>query len=104
MSTTSVYVQGETQLPPTSPGDPPRPAGGVAKAPIKLLLLPLVSVRVRFFCEPFSSEVSISCNSVEFLQSSPAGLQIQMLWGFLFPVLDPWARGPEVGLRILIPV
>ena len=35
------------------------------------------------------SEVSIFPSLVELLQSSPAGLQSQILWGHFFLVLDP---------------
>lgn len=41
--------QGEPQLPPTSPGVSPRPAGGPAQASVTLLLLPCVMVRVILY-------------------------------------------------------
>ena len=34
----------------------------------------------------------------------PTGLQSQMLWGFLFPMPDPQAGDPVLGLRTLTPV
>ena len=47
------------------------------------------------------SEVLISSNSVELLQSSPAGLQSCMLWEVIFLVLSPWDELSDTGLRIL---
>lgn len=41
---------------------------------------------------------------VEFLQLRPAGFQSQMLWGLLFPKLEPQAGEPDLGLRTFTPV
>ena len=38
------------------------------------------------------------------LQLSLNGLQSQMLWGLIFPVLDPRAGEPDVALNTLTPV
>ena len=64
----------------------------------------------EILCEPlvvkslFPAILWSSCNPMRLLKSNSTGLQSQMLWVFFFPVLDPWARGPDVGLRILSPV
>ena len=124
---------------------------GLAQAPVRLLLLPLVLLGVWFCVHPFKSspwrrkwqptpvflpgkshgpgalqatvhgitksqtrlndfttlhsksDVSIFPSLVELLQSSPAGLQSQILWGLFFLVLDPWAVGADMGLRTLTP-
>ena len=58
----------------------------------------------EILCVTFKSEVSITPSPVGLLQLSPTDLQSRMLWGLVFTVLDPWAGGPDMGLRILIPV
>ena len=55
-------------------------------------------------CVPSKSGVSVSPRPVELLQSSPAGLQSQMLWALLLPLPGPEAGETNVGLRILTPV
>ena len=55
-------------------------------------------------CAPALSGVSVSPSPVELLQSSPSGLQSQMLWGLLLPMPDPSAGEPNVRLRALSPV
>ena len=55
-------------------------------------------------CAPFKSEVSISPSSLGLPKVSPAGLQRQVLWGFIFPVQDPWAQVPSMGLRSVPPL
>ena len=75
ISTTSVYDPGVGHshlLPPQETLQ--NQQVGLAQAPIKLLLLPLVLVCV-ILCVPFKSEVFISPKPVELLQSSPTGLQ-----------------------------
>ena len=67
---------------------------GLAQASIKLLLWPCEIV-----CVPFKSEVS---SPVRLPESSPIGLQRQMLWGIVFP--DPPAGESNMGLRTLTPV
>ena len=49
-------------------------------------------VRVKSFVSP--SPVGLS-------KLSPTDLQSQMFWGLVFPVQDPWAGEPNVGLRTL---
>ena len=69
----------------------------LAQAPVKWRLLPW------YFVFPVKSEVSVSLSPVKLWQLSSAGLQSQMLWGLIFLVLDPWAREPDRGLRVLSP-
>ena len=44
----------------------------------------------------------ISCIGRQFL--NPAGLQSQILWGLLLPLLDPQTGKPNMGLRMFSPV
>ena len=71
---------------------------GLTQAPFTLLLLPQDSEHVRFCVHPLRVE-SISPSPVALLKVSSAGFQSQILWGLVFLVLDPWARGPDLGLR-----
>ena len=52
-------------------------------------------------CVPSKSRVSVASSRAELLHSSPAGLQSQMLWGFLLRMPDPQAGDPDMGLRTL---
>ena len=91
MSDTSVYVPrlSRSRAPPPPLQETLQDQQvGLAQAPIKLLLLPLVLVCV-ILCVPFKSEVSVSPSPVELLQLSPIGFQSHMLWRLLFPGLDP---------------
>ena len=78
--------------PPTSPKDSPRPAGRSGPGTYQITAFALGRRACEILCAPFKSEVLISPNLVGLLQSSPAGLQGQMLWGLVFPVLDPRLR------------
>ena len=77
---------------------------GLAQAPMKSLLFPLGPSAHESFCVPSKIGVSVSHSPVEFLRSSPAGLQSQVLCGRLLPMPDPQAGEPLVGLRTLTPV
>ena len=77
---------------------------GLAQAPIKLLLLTWVPVRIRFCVHPFKSEVSFALSPMGLLKLSRSGLQSHMLWGFIFPVQDPWTGEFDMGLRTLTPM
>ena len=92
------------QWAPASAGDPPILAGKSGP----------VSYEVTAFspgswctwdpvCAP-KSGVSVSPSPMEFLQSNPAGLQSQILWGLLLPLPDPQAGEPDMGLRAFTPV
>ena len=69
----------------------------------KSLLLPWVPEHVRFCVGPLRVESLISHSPLALLKASPAGHQSQTLWGFVFPVQDPWAGDPNVGLGPLTP-
>ena len=58
-------------------------------------------VPTRNLCVPTKSGVSVSLSPVELLQSSPYGLQSQMLLGLLLPIPDLKTGEPNMGLRIL---
>ena len=68
------------------------------------LLFPWVAVCMRKKCLPSKSGVSASPSLVNFLWSSPTGLQSQTLWGLLLLLPDPQAEELHLGLRTLIPV
>ena len=51
---------------------------------------------------PSKNGVSISPSPVEFLQSSSAGIQSQVLWELLLPMPDLQAEEPDMGLRTLL--
>ena len=55
-------------------------------------------------CVPFKNGVSVSPSPVEFLCTSPTGLQCQMLHGLFLPVPDPHTWEFDVELRTLTPV
>lgn len=58
----------------------------------------------KILCVPLKSEVFISLSPVGLLQLSSIDLQRQMLWELIFPVPDPWAGDPNMGLRTLSPM
>ena len=92
ISTTNVYVPkvGHSHLP-LPQENPQDQQVGLAHASIKLLLLPLVLVCVRFCVHPLRVK-SISPIPVRLLNLSPAGLQNQMSRG-----LCSWCRTPGLG-------
>ena len=53
----------------------------------------------KILCVPHETGVSISPSPVEVLWSNCAGLQIQIPWGFLVPLLDGQIRKPNMGLK-----
>ena len=75
---------------------------GLAQVPMKSLLFFLGPSAHKTFCAPSKSGVSISPE--EFLQSSPTGLQSQMLWGLLLLMPDPQTGESDLGLITLTPV
>ena len=89
----------ELQLMPASTGDPQSQVG-LAQTPMESLLWSGSSVH-----EPScKSGVFVSSSPMELLYPSPAGLQSQMLWGFLLPIPDPQTGKPDMRLRTLIRV
>lgn len=75
---------------------------GLIQAFMKSLLFPWVAVCMRKKC--IKSGVSASPSLVDFLWSSPTGLQSQIPWGLLLLIPDPQAEELHLGLRTLIPV
>ena len=75
----------------------------LTQAHVKLLPLPWVLECVRFCVCPLSMK-SISLNPLAPPKVSPCGLPSQMLWGLVFPVQDPWAGEPDMGLKPLSPL
>ena len=90
----ALWPQREPQLPPASPGDPPRPAGRSGPGSYGVTAFALGPGACDTLCVPSESGVSVSPSPVQFLRSSPAGLRSQMLWGLL-----PWCR--TLRLRLM---
>ena len=88
MSATSFYDPRESHChpPSTSLGGPPRPAGRLAPGSCEVSAFGLGPSTGETFCVPSKSGVSVSPSPMELLQSSPAGLQNQILWGLLLPM------------------
>ena len=94
--------QREPQPPPSSPGDPPRPAGMSVPGSVKLLLLLLVPLSVRFLYT-FNSEICFpqSCGAPEIKphwSSKPNAL------GAPLPSTRSPGWGANMKLRTLTPV
>ena len=53
---------------------------------------------------PSKNGDSVSPSPVEVLQSNPTGLQSQISWGLLIPLLDPQAWKPDRELRTITTV
>ena len=79
----------EPQLDRTSPGDHPRPAGKSGPGSYVIIAFCLGPTVHEILCAPSRGGVSLSPSPVEFLQSSPAGLQSQILWGLILLIPDP---------------
>ena len=61
----------------------------------------LGSSACEILCASFKSEVSISFSPTRLSTGSPTCLQSHMLWGFIFPVQDSWAKKLNLGLSTL---
>ena len=73
---------------------------GLAQTPMESLLWSRSTIH-----EPSSkSGMFVLSSPMELLYPIPAGLQSQMLWGFLLPAPDPQTGKPDMRLRTLIPV
>ena len=96
--------EGELQLPIVSLKDSSGSAGGTNPSSCQFTASSLGPAVYEILCALFKSEVSIFSSPLGFLKVSPADLQSQMLWGFIFPVLVPQAEEPNVGLRPLTPL
>ena len=73
----------------------PRSVNGSDSSPFKVLLLHWDVEFVRFCLCPLRLE-SVSYNPPALLYTSPAGLQSQMFWRFVF-----WCRSPGLGSSVL---
>lgn len=73
----------------------------MTQAPINLLFLPWVPEHFVYTLWKWSLSLPQLHGTSE---SKPTGLQIQMVWVLIFPVKDPPAGEPDVGLRTLIPI
>ena len=95
---------GEPLLTHTSTGDPPTPAGsfGSVFCGVTAPFLSFGGHKVLFM--PSKIGVSLSPSPMEVLLSNPTGLQGQIPWGFLVPLLDPQAGKPDIGFRTFITV
>ena len=103
-SSESPLPQGEPWPHPASPGHPPRLAGRSGLGSCEVTAFALGPGTCKTLCASSKNGVSASPSPVELLQSSPAGLQSQMLWGLLPLMPDPQAGEPDMGLRTLTPV
>ena len=94
----------EPQLPPTTPEGSPRPSGWSGPGSYEVNALSLGPGAHETLCAPFKNDISVSPIPVEFLRSSPTGLQSQMLWGLLLTMPEPPTGEPDMGLKMLTPV
>ena len=76
-------LQGELQLPPASPGGSPRSAGGSDPGSFQITASSMGPGVCEILCAPFESGVSISLSPLGPSEVNSAGLQGQILWGFL---------------------
>ena len=81
------------RMPPVSPKDPVKPAGWSGPGSCQIVAFTLGPVGCMILRAPFRREVSISPSLEGLLQSSPAGLQSQILWGLFFLCWTPSCRG-----------
>ena len=71
------------------------------QSPVGLRFLSPGSWCFVLFLPPSKCGVSVSPSPVELLQSNPTGLQSQIPWEFLVPLLDPQAGKPDVRAQNL---
>ena len=93
--------QGGPRPPPVSPEDTPKISSGFDPGYYPVTAFALGPDALEILCALFKSEVSISPNPVELLQSSSTGFQGQRFWALFLLVPDPHAGGLDVGLSIL---
>ena len=89
--------QGESPLPPVSWEGSLRSASDSDPVSFQITASVLGFRTCEIMHTPIKSKVSVSCNSLAFLHTSPAGFQSQIFRGLIFPVQDPWAGKPSVG-------
>ena len=95
--------QGELQLFSASLGVSPRSSGGSDPGSFQITASALAPGVCEILCASFKSGTSISHSPLALPKVIHARLQSQIFWGIIFPVQDPWAREPDVGLRPLTP-
>ena len=91
-------------MPPASLGDFSRSASRPNPGSYQITASALGPGAGEVLCALLESGVTISLSPLGLLKVSPTGLQSQMLWGLIFPVLDSWAGEPNMGLRPLTPL
>lgn len=80
-----------------------QPLGDIKMGSDGVNSLPWVPVNVKSSMSPQSFCLCFF-QSLEFLQSSPTGLQRQMHWWLHFPILYSQAQDPDVWPKILTPM
>ena len=91
------------QSPPVFPGDPPSTAVRSDTDSHRVSALTWDPVHMKT-CVCLLRMVSVSPSPMEFLCTSPTGLQCQMLQGALSPKPDSQVCGPDMGLGTFTPV
>ena len=89
------------QLTATFPGYSPKPAGK-SHPVFHGVCFGLHPSVCETLCAPSKSGVSVSLRPMELLDSNPAGLQSQMLWGLLFLMPDPRLGSLMWGSELLL--
>ena len=87
-----------------SPGNFPRPAWRSGPGSYQITAFALGPNVHEILCASFKSKVCIYPSPLGLPNLRLAVLQSQMLQWLVFPVHDPWAGKPDVGLRTLTPV
>ena len=81
-----------------SPGGSPRSASGSDPGSFQTTASVLGLRLCKNLHVLFKSRGSVSYSPVTLPNISPTGFQSQMFWVLIFPMQDPWAREPDVGL------
>ena len=91
----------EPQLTPAFPGGGLQdPQIGLAKILTEFLLCPGTWCTWKL-CAPCDSGVYVSPSPMDLLHSNPTGLQCQVFWGLILPMLDPQPGEPDMGFGTL---
>ena len=98
------YPHSKPQMPPLSQEILQDQQINLAQAVTKSFLFSWVLVHMRPCVCPLRVTFLFPPSLVEFLQSSPTGLQNQMLWELLLLTPDTQTGNPDMGLRTLIPM
>ena len=87
--------QGESKMPPASPGGSPRSASGSGLGSFQITASALGLRASEILHAPPRNGVSVSYNPPAFLYTIPAGLQIKTLWGAHLPSIGPSGWGAQ---------